>query len=84
MLPYYIIRVLSVHTLYPRRVHYMNADGEVLCDNKHLKFCLEEAHPGYVPHIRVCAPCQAQYTRLIRQDDKPTTDPTAYTSLFSA
>lgn len=68
MLRFGIVRVLSLSTPYPSRVHLMDKEGYVLCDNNHLRFCLAEAHRDYVPHIPTCIPCADAYERLIRPD----------------
>lgn len=75
-----IIRVLSLSTPYPKRVHLMDQDGEVLCDNKHLKFCLETAHRGYeyTQGIPICTPCALAYRRLSEDSESTRTILGAY------
>lgn len=67
MLQHGVVRVLSLSTPHPARVHLMDENGDVLCDNKHLRFCLETAHPGYVPFIQTCCPCAVAYGRMTKR-----------------
>lgn len=64
-----VIRVASLSTPFPKRIHLMDADGMILCGYNHLRFCLADAHPGVTileGFIQTCTPCANTYNRMFR------------------